>query len=49
MLPLFEESTKKFASQKGLTSFGAHRRNVDNVVDNHVYESASKVKTQHFK
>lgn len=43
LLPLFEENTKYHASQKGQTSFGAHRKNVNNIVDHHIYESSSKV------
>jgi len=44
VLPLFEENMKNFPSQKGLTSFGAHRKNVGKVVDSHEYESSDKVK-----
>lgn len=44
VLPLFEEAERSIAAQKGLlTSFGAHRRNVERVVDTHTYESDSKV------
>ncbi|KAI1724361.1 hypothetical protein Ddc_05592 [Ditylenchus destructor] len=43
VLPLFENNTKYFASQKGFAGFGGHRKNVDQVVDHHVYESSSKL------
>lgn len=41
-LTLFEEGAKSVASQKGQHAFGAHRANVDNVVDSHKYESDDK-------
>ncbi|KAI1716407.1 hypothetical protein DdX_07457 [Ditylenchus destructor] len=43
VLPLFENNTKYFASQKGFAGFGGHRKNVDQVVDHHIYESSSKL------
>jgi hypothetical protein len=44
VLPLFEEYYRHSETQKGQTSFGAHRKNVDKVVDSHVYDSADKVR-----
>ena len=44
VLPLFEEGERTIADERGLlTSFGAHRRNVEHVVDSHTYDSDDKV------
>ncbi|KAH7719863.1 I-connectin, partial [Aphelenchoides avenae] len=43
VLPLWEDHYRHSETQKGMTSFGSHKKNVGNVIDHHKYESDTKL------